>query len=164
MTTIASLIALAIGGVLVRFSLETKVFTILAVALVALFVGLFAPSLINSWLLAARLGIAGVVALWLVVWLLHVRRTRPSRPSLARRNVTARVAPGADPGSSFERTTNEPPASESSPDGQEPTDPEADDDKPAATDSADSAAASDDAPVTDEPEDKTGKPEGGSDE
>ena len=75
MTTIASLAALAIGLVLLWFSLETKVFTILALAFVVLFIGLFSPSFINSWLLAARLGIAAVVALWLVVWLLHVRRT-----------------------------------------------------------------------------------------
>ncbi len=80
MTIIASLIALAIGVVLLGFSLETKVFTILALVFAVLFVGLFSPSLINSWLLAARLGIAGVVALWLVVWLLYVRRTGWSLP------------------------------------------------------------------------------------
>jgi len=165
MTTIASLIALAIGGVLVRFSLETRVFTILAVVLVALFVGLFAPSLINSWLLAARLGIAGVVALWLAVWLLHVHRTRQSRPSPTRRAVDARAAPGAGAGSSTEPATDEPLASEPSSDGQEPTDSEAGNDERATTDSSDSTAASDDAPpVTDEPEDAIGKPEGGTNE
>lgn len=74
MTVIASLLALAIGLVLLGFSLETKVFTILAMALAALFLGLFWPSLVNSWLLAARLGIAGVVAAWLIVWLLRAHR------------------------------------------------------------------------------------------
>ena len=75
MTTIASLIILVIGIVLLGFSLETKVLTVLTLIFAALFIGLFSPSLINSWILAARLGIAGVVAIWLVVWLLYVRRT-----------------------------------------------------------------------------------------
>lgn len=75
MTIIASLAALAVGVVLLGFSLETKVLTVLAAVFVVLFGGLFSPSLVNSWLLAARLGIAGVVALWLVVWLLYVRRS-----------------------------------------------------------------------------------------
>lgn len=83
MTIIASLAALAIGVVLVWFRLETKVLTILVLALVVLFGGLFAPSVVNSWLLSARLGIAGVVALWLVVWLLYVRRTVWSLPAPA---------------------------------------------------------------------------------
>ena len=74
MTIIGSIFALGFGVVLLRFSLDTKVLTILFLAMVFLFVGLFFPSLVNSWLLAARLGIAGVVALWLVVWLLYVRR------------------------------------------------------------------------------------------
>jgi hypothetical protein len=78
MTLIASAIALTIGVVLLAFSLEIKVFVILALALLVLFVGLFSPSWINSWLLAARLGIAAVVAIWLVVWLLYVRRTHPA--------------------------------------------------------------------------------------
>jgi hypothetical protein len=80
MTVVASLVALAIGAVLVRFSLDAKVFTILVLTLMVLFGGLFAPSLVNSWVLAARMGFAGVVALWLVVWLLHVRRVGLSRP------------------------------------------------------------------------------------
>ncbi len=75
MTAIGSLLVLAIGVVLLRFSLDTKVLGVLALALAALFVGLFLPSPVCSWLLAARLGIAGVVAVWLVVWLLWVRRT-----------------------------------------------------------------------------------------
>ncbi len=75
MTTLASLLVLALGVVLLKFSLEIKVSAILALALAALFFGLFSPSLVNSWLLAARLGIAAVVAIWLVVWLLSVRRT-----------------------------------------------------------------------------------------
>jgi hypothetical protein len=95
MTVIASLIALAIGVVLLKFSLETKVFTILALVFAVLFVGLFSPSLINSWLLAARLGIAAVVALWLVVWLLYVRRTGWSLPLPAGPVATVPSAPGA---------------------------------------------------------------------
>jgi hypothetical protein len=75
MTFIASAIALALGVVLLRFSLETKVFTVLAVALMVVFFGLFWPSVINSWLLAARMGIAAVISLWLVAWFLYVHRS-----------------------------------------------------------------------------------------
>jgi hypothetical protein len=88
MTIIASLAVLVIGIVLVRFSLEAKVFSILVLVFAVLFVGLFSPSITYSWLLAARLGIAGVVALWLVVWLLHVRRTGWPAPT-----VTSQAAP-----------------------------------------------------------------------
>ena len=82
---LGSLLVLAIGLVLLCFSLETKVLTVLALVFAVPFIGLFSPSLINSWLLAARLGIAVVIALWLVVWLLYVRRTgslvlAPARP------------------------------------------------------------------------------------
>lgn len=92
MTCIASLLIVALGIALLRFSLEAKVFTILALVFAALFVGLFTPSFVNSWLLAARLGIAGVVALWLVAWLLYARRLSSSRPAFA--GVTA-AAPAA---------------------------------------------------------------------
>jgi hypothetical protein len=87
MTFIASAIALALGVVLLRFSLEAKVFTVLAVALMVVFFGLFWPSVINSWLLAARLGIAAVISLWLVAWFLYVHRTGVIQQALA--------APGA---------------------------------------------------------------------
>jgi len=159
MTIIASLLALTIGVVLVRFSLETKVFTILALVFVVLFVGLFTPSFINSWLLAARLGIAGVVALWLVVWLLYARRTGWSLPSLA-----APVAPGADTSNSTEPATDQPPASEAPPDGREPADAEGGGEKAAGTHSPGDIVIIDDAPGADEPEDATGEPRGGSDE
>ena len=89
MTTIASLVALLLGVVLLRFSLQTKVFAILFVAFIVLFVRLFSPSLANSWLLAARLGIAGVIALWLVAWLLYVRRTAYARSALALQGADA---------------------------------------------------------------------------
>ncbi|NLS94912.1 MAG: hypothetical protein GXX96_22380 [Planctomycetaceae bacterium] len=75
MTLVASLGVLLIGLVLVPFSVDVKVFTILLAVLVVAFAGLFSPSVVHSWLLAARLGFAGVVALWLVVWLLFLRRT-----------------------------------------------------------------------------------------
>jgi hypothetical protein len=164
MTAIGSLLALAAGVVLVPFSLDTKVFTILALVFVVLFVGLFSPSIINSWLLAARPGIAGVVAIWLVVWLLYVRRTRRSLSSPAGRDPTAPVTPGADTGDSSEPATDQPATPEAQPDDQERTDDEVGGDKTATTDSPGQTKASDDAPVADEPEDVTGKPEGGSDE
>ncbi|MEN6450964.1 MAG: hypothetical protein ABFC96_10770, partial [Thermoguttaceae bacterium] len=75
MTTIGSLLALGIGVALVRFSLDRKVLILLVLALAILFVSLFLPSPVYSWLLAARPGIAGVLAIWLIVWLLYVRRT-----------------------------------------------------------------------------------------
>ncbi len=88
MTTIASLLVLVLGLALVRSSLDTRVFVVLALAFIVLFVGLFQPSLIYSWLLAARLGIAAVVAVWLVVWFLGVVRAgRFSSPTPAKDNV-----------------------------------------------------------------------------
>ena len=75
MTLIASLCVLVVGFVLVPFSLDVKVFTILLAVVAAALASLFSPSIVHSWLLAARLGIAGVVALWLLVWLLFLRRT-----------------------------------------------------------------------------------------
>ncbi len=164
MTIIASLLVLVIGIVLVRFSVETKVFTILALAFVALFVGLFVPSFINSWLLAARLGIASVVALWLVVWLLYVRRSGWSLPAFATPNATSPFATDADAGDSSQPAPDPPPASEAPPDGQEPADAAVGDQRPATTDSPPDIVVIDDTPVVDEPEDATGKPEGGSDE
>ena len=89
MTLIASLLVLVLGLVLVPFSVETKVFTVFAVAFGLLFAGLFSPSMVNSWLLAARLGIAGVIAVWLVVWLLYLRRTVQFRPAAPPQPVAA---------------------------------------------------------------------------
>ncbi|NUQ63299.1 MAG: hypothetical protein HUU20_12540 [Pirellulales bacterium] len=97
MTVIAGLAALAAGAVLLRFSLETKVLAVFTLALLVLFGGLFSPSFVYSWLLAARLGIAGVVALWLVVWLLHVRRTGGIVPAIAAPNAASPVAESANP-------------------------------------------------------------------
>ena len=164
MTVIASLLVLVVGGVLVRFSLETKVFTILALVFAVLFVGLFAPSIINSWLLAARVGIAGVVTLWLVVWLLFVRRTGGSPSLFGREDVPVPVAPGAAAGSLSEPATDLPPMPEAPPDGQEPAGAEVGGEKTATTDSPGSQVASDDAPVADELEDGTGKRERSNDE
>ncbi|NQT17748.1 MAG: hypothetical protein HQ582_33640, partial [Planctomycetes bacterium] len=163
MTAIASLVVLAIGGLLVWFSLETKVFTILVVVFAGLFAGLFSPSVVNSWLLAARLGIAGVVALWLVVWLLFVRRTGFFRQLVEGQGVSAPVASGAAAGGLPEPAAGASPAAEAPP-GQEPVDAEVVGDKGADTDPPGSPFASDDAPVADEPEDAPGKPERGSDE
>ena len=94
MTLIASLIVLVIGVILTPFSLDAKVFTILAGVLVVSFVSLFAPSVVNSWLLSARLGFAGVVALWLVVWLLFARGTGQLSAEGAGQKLTV---PGSGP-------------------------------------------------------------------
>jgi hypothetical protein len=164
MTAVASLLILATGVVLVRFSLEAKVFTILVLVFVVLFVGLFTPSIIHSWLLAARLGIAGVVALWLVVWLLFVRRRGFSLPALAGQGLPMPVASGADPGGSSAPATHPPPAPEASRHGQEPADAEVVDDENASTNPPRTPFASDDARVADEPDDARRKPERGRDE
>jgi hypothetical protein len=95
MTVIASLIVLAAGVVLLWFSLETKVLAVLAAALAVVFAGLFLPSLVYSWLLAGRLGIAGVVALWTAVWLLQIRRRMLVASPFARREAPAPPGPGA---------------------------------------------------------------------
>jgi len=164
MTIIASLIVLVTGVVLVRFSVEAKVFAVLAVLFVVLFVGLFFPSIVNSWLLAARLGIAGVVAVWLVVWLLYVRRTRLASPSPARQVSSEPPTPDADTSNSAGPAASPPSASEAPPDGREPADAEAGDDKNAATESPGGILIIDDTPSPDQPEDAKGKPERGSDE
>ncbi len=92
MTLIGSLLALTMGVLLLRFSLETKVFMVLGLLFLIAFAGLFRPSLVNSWLLAARLGIAGVVVVWLAAWLLWVRRAGFSWPRLAPAVVTVPLA------------------------------------------------------------------------
>jgi len=165
MTVIASSLVLLLGVVLAWFSLETKVFTILALVFVASFAGLFTPSIINSWLLAARLGIAGVVALWLVVWLLYVRRTGFPLASLAGQGVPVPVGSGAATAKSPATATDLPPSPESPPGGGEPIDAEVVGDENASTESPRSPFASGDAPAAREPDDDaTGKPEGGRDE
>jgi len=96
MTTIGSLLVLALGAVLLRFSLESKVLALLVLAFVVVFAGLFVPSFVHSWLLAARLGIAGVVALWLVVWLLWVRRQGLLVPVVVGPTAATPAAPAAE--------------------------------------------------------------------
>ncbi len=87
----ASVLVLVLGVILVPFSVETKVLAVFAAAFGLLCAGLFSPTAVNSWLLAARLGIAGVVALWLVVWLLHLRRIVPLRLAAQPQPVAASV-------------------------------------------------------------------------
>ncbi len=101
MTLIASLAVLMVGLVLVPFSVDLKVSTILLAVIAAALASLLLPSVINSWLLASRLGIAGVIAVWLVVWLLLLRRRgyfqRASRPPRVA-DIMAAAATGADAG------------------------------------------------------------------
>ena len=153
MTLVASLTVLVIGLVLAPFSLDAKVFTILAGVLVVSFAGLFAPSIVNSWLLAARLGFAGVVALWLVVWLLFLRRTGyvqavPVQENFAGSGSARVVSKGA---------TEAPPTPGTPFAGQKSADSEADAEKTSATETAVSGEVSDDAPGEDEREDTAGE-------
>jgi hypothetical protein len=149
MTLIASLLVLAAGLVLAPFGLETKVFAILAAVFAVLFASLFSPSVVHSWLLAARLGIAGVVALWLVVWLLVLRRTGYSLPSPA----------GQEPGSPFASGQAGRPAAKPATDLPAGTGGE----KPTAADSPGSDVAVD-GPATEPPEATSGEPGRGSDD
>jgi len=142
MTTIASLLVLAIGVVLVPFSIDTKVFAILAAVFVVLFAGLFLPSVVNSWLLAARLGIAGVVALWLVVWLLFVRRHGHPLLTLAMQGGPTAGATDVSPGKLQAGSSDSSSMPEPTTEGESATD----------------------ATTADPPKDATGKPEGRSDE
>ena len=93
MTLLASLTILVVGILLLPFSVDTRVFAILAAILAVSFAGLYLPSTINSWLLAARLGLAGVVALWLVAWLLYLRRTGYFQPEPVSRKYARPVSP-----------------------------------------------------------------------
>ena len=157
MTLIAGLIVLAIGVVLAPFSLDAKVFTILAAVLVVSFAGLFTPSIVNSWLLAARLGFAGVVALWLVVWLLFLRRTGRFQAVSAGRAF-------AGSGRDSKGTTELPPPPDAPPGGRKSPDSESGGKKTSATDTPGSGEASDDARGADEPEDTAGDPRRDSDD
>ena len=137
MTLIASLIVLVVGMLLLPFSLDAKVFTILAGVLGVPLAGLFWPSTINSWLLAARLGFAGVLALWLIAWLLYLRRTgyfqpepverKPARPGLPDR----RASQGGTSTAKSQVTAGDPFAKETLGTGQ------VSDDRPSASESED---------------------------
>lgn len=151
MTTIASLLVLAIGAVLIPFSLDTKVFAILGLAFLVLFVGLFTPSIVNSWLLAARLGIAGVVVLWLVVWLLFVRRHGLPMLSATLQGGDVPVASAVNADDSSGAAPKSPFAPEPTPDREEAIDAEI----------GDKRASGSDTPATDRSEDATGQTEGG---
>ena len=96
MTTIGSLLVLALGAVLLRFSLESKV-------LASWFWHSSSSSpaylcrrssIVGCW--RRRLGIAGVVALWLVVWLLWVRRQGFLVPVVVGPTTATPAAPAAE--------------------------------------------------------------------
>lgn len=128
MTTIASLAALAIGVVLLWFCLETKVLAVLVLAFGVLFAGLFQPSFVNSWLLAARIGVAGVVAVWFIAWLLYVRRSGAyknwlvvSETTAAARTPAAAEVLGDDKPANAEPAENGPAANEPGANGPQDT-------------------------------------------
>ena len=164
MTVIASLALLVVGALLVPFSLDAKVFTIFVLVFAASLAGLFTPSIVRSWLLAARLGIAGVVALWLVVWLLYVRRTGIPLASFVAEGSRAPGASGAEPGRSSAPPTGRPATPDAPPGGPYPLDAEVLGDENADADSPRSPFASGDAPAAPKPDEATGKPEEGGDE
>jgi hypothetical protein len=100
MTLIGSLVVVLIGVLLLLFSFEIKVGTILAAVLAILFLGLFWPSLVNSWLLSARPGIAAVIAIWAVAYVLIRRRSGASTPGTVApivAEVAADAPSAADP-------------------------------------------------------------------
>jgi hypothetical protein len=83
MTLAGSLVVLVIGGLLISVRFEAKVLLVLAGTLAVLMAGLFWREAVMSWLAAARIGLASVIALWLVLFLLRVRRTIPLRMAAA---------------------------------------------------------------------------------
>ncbi len=93
MTLVGSIAVLVIGVVLVFFRLESKVLLVLAAALAALLAGMFWPEAVKSWIESAQIGFAGMIALWLVVFLLRVRHALPMR--LAAANSATPLAAGA---------------------------------------------------------------------
>jgi hypothetical protein len=105
MTLAGSLVVLAIGALLVFCRFEAKVLLVLAAALLALLAGLFWREAVLSWLAAARIGLASVIALWLVLFLLRVRRAIPLRMAaagagtvlLSAVGTSATAAPAAPP-------------------------------------------------------------------
>jgi hypothetical protein len=124
------------------------------------FFGLFSPSIVNSWLLAARLGFAGVVALWLVVWLLFLRRTGAFQVV-----PTAQKFSAQGPKRDVSKGAAEPPPTLQTPTvGKRPADAEVGGQETPATGSPFAPAAPDDAPVVDEPEDTAGGPRRGTDD
>jgi hypothetical protein len=83
MTLVGSLAVLVIGGVLAFVRFEAKVAAVFAAVLATLFAGLFWQEAVLGWVAAARVGLAAVIALWLVVFLLRVRHAIPFRVAAA---------------------------------------------------------------------------------
>jgi hypothetical protein len=79
MNLTGSLVVLVMGVALVFFRLEAKVFTLLAAVLGTLVAAMFWQEAVINWVGAARLGMAAVIALWLVMFILRVRRAIPLR-------------------------------------------------------------------------------------
>jgi hypothetical protein len=74
MTLVGSVGVLLVGLALAFARLEAKVLSLLAGSLGGLMAELFWSEAVRSWLDACRIGLAGVIALWLVLFLLRVRR------------------------------------------------------------------------------------------
>ncbi len=74
MTLVGSVGILLVGLALAFARLEAKVLSLLAGSLGGLMAELFWSEAVRSWLDACRIGLAGVIALWLVLFLLRVRR------------------------------------------------------------------------------------------
>jgi glucose dehydrogenase len=83
MNLAGSLAIFVVGFALVFVRLEAKVFVLLAAILGTIVAGMFWPEAMVNWLAAARMGVAAVIALWLVVFLLRVRRTSPFQAAAA---------------------------------------------------------------------------------
>ena len=128
MTLAGSLAVLAIGGVLVFFRFEAKVLLALAAALAVLLAGLFWREAVLSWLAAARIGLASVIALWLVLFLLRIRRAIPLRMAAAGAGTillsavgsSATAAPVAPPPSS-DSAASQPDSTAQPPPGDQPS-------------------------------------------
>lgn len=146
MTVAASVVALAIGGLLLVFRVETRVFCVFVAVLGVLFASLFWPESVTSWLDAARLGITAAMALWLVRLGLRVGRAIPLRLAAA---GAGSVLLGAAQSSAPATPPSDVPPPPRSPAAEAPAAPAADALSPPATDSSatDAAPLATDSPI-----------------
>jgi hypothetical protein len=83
MSLAGSLAVLIVGGGLVFFRFEAKVLVAFLAVLGTLLAGMFWQQSVISWVAAARIGLAAVIALWLIMFLLRLRRSIPLRAAAA---------------------------------------------------------------------------------
>ena len=114
MTLAGSLAVMFAGVVLLAFRFESRVLLLLTAVLGCFLAGMFWPESVAAWLIAARIGGAGVLALWLVIFLLRVRRAIPMRAAAASAGAVLIGTVATSPGT----VTGEPPPAPGPPSAQ----------------------------------------------